>query len=37
MTVTIVDDTPHLHHDDEDYWFCNPGCRTRYAEELGAA
>ena len=37
MTVTVVDDTPHLHHDGNDYWFCNPGCRTRYAEELGAA
>lgn len=37
MTVTVVDDTPHLHHDGEDYWFCNPGCRTRYAEEIGAA
>ncbi len=37
MTVTVVDDTPHLHHDGEDFWFCNPGCRTRYAEEIGAA
>ena len=37
MTVTIVDDTPHLRHDGVDYWFCNPGCRTRHAEELGAA
>lgn len=37
MTVTIVDDTPHLRHDGADYWFCNPGCRTRHAEELGAA
>jgi xanthine dehydrogenase accessory factor len=35
MTVTIGDDTAHLHHDGTDYWFCNPGCRTRYAEELG--
>ncbi len=37
MAVTIQDDTPHLHHNGADYWFCNPGCRTRYAEELGAA
>ena len=37
MTVTIVDDTAHLAHDGVDYWFCNPGCRTRYAEELGVA
>ena len=36
MTVTIGDDTPHLHHDGLDHWFCNPGCRTRFAEELGA-
>lgn len=35
MTVTVGDDTPHLHHDGSDHWFCNPGCRTRYAEELG--
>ncbi len=35
MTVTITPTTPHLHHDGDDYWFCNPGCRTRYAEELG--
>ncbi len=37
MTVTVMDDTPHLHHEGQDYWFCNPGCRTRYAEEIGAA
>lgn len=37
MTVTVLDDTPHLHQDGVDFWFCNPGCRTRYAEELGAA
>jgi len=35
MTVVIGDDTAHLHHDGIDSWFCNPGCRTRYAEELG--
>lgn len=37
MTVTITDDTPHLHHAGADHWFCNPGCRARHAEELGAA
>lgn len=37
MTVTIVDDTPRLRHDGVEYWFCNPGCRTRHAEEVGAA
>jgi xanthine dehydrogenase accessory factor len=37
MTVTITDDTAHLLHDGTDYWFCNPGCRTRHAAELGVA
>ncbi len=37
MTVTIGDDTAHLVHDGVTYWFCNPGCRQRYADELGAA
>jgi len=37
MEVTLVDSTPHLHHAGTDHWFCNPGCRTRYAEELGVA
>jgi xanthine dehydrogenase accessory factor len=35
MTVVVSDDTPHLHHDGTDHWFCNPGCRTRFADELG--
>ncbi len=34
MTVTVMPDTPHLHHEGRDYWFCNPGCRVRHAEEL---
>ncbi|MDH3753316.1 MAG: XdhC family protein [Acidimicrobiia bacterium] len=37
MTVVVAPDTPHLTHDGVDHWFCNPGCRTRYAEELGLA
>jgi xanthine dehydrogenase accessory factor len=37
MTVTIGPDTAHLEHDGVSYWFCNPGCRSRHAEELGAA
>lgn len=37
MTVVIGNDTAHLHANDEDFWFCNPGCRTRYADELGVA
>lgn len=36
MTVTVVADTPHLHAGGEDFWFCNPGCRTRYAEDVSA-
>ncbi len=34
MTVTVMADTPHLHHGGTDFWFCNPGCRARHAEEL---
>ena len=37
MTVTIGVDTAHMAHDGVDHWFCNPGCRTRYAEELGVS
>lgn len=37
MTVTIGVDTAHFAHDGVDFWFCNPGCRTRYAEELGVS
>ena len=37
MTVTVVADTPHLNVDGTDHWFCNPGCRTRYAEEVKAS
>jgi xanthine dehydrogenase accessory factor len=37
MTVTIGDDTAHLHHAGHDYWYCNLGCRARHAEELGVA
>jgi len=37
MTVTVGVDTEHLVHDGADHWFCNPGCRTRYAEELGVS
>jgi xanthine dehydrogenase accessory factor len=33
MTVTIMPDTPHLTVEGVDVWFCNPGCRDRYAAE----
>jgi xanthine dehydrogenase accessory factor len=35
MTVTVMPDTPHLVVDGQDFWFCNPGCRDRYAEVAG--
>ncbi len=31
MTVTVASDTPHLQLAGTDYWFCCPGCRTRFA------
>ncbi len=37
MTVMVGPDTSHLAHEGIDFWFCNPGCRTRYAEELGVS
>lgn len=37
MTVVVGHDTPHLHAEGTDYWFCNTGCRTRYADELDMA
>jgi xanthine dehydrogenase accessory factor len=37
MTVIVDSDTPHLRLDDQDHWFCNPGCRSRFAEEQGVA
>lgn len=33
MTVTVMADTQHHRRDGVDYWFCNPGCRTRFIEE----
>ncbi len=36
MTVAVDADTPHLAFGGIDYWFCNPGCLTRYREELPA-
>jgi xanthine dehydrogenase accessory factor len=35
MTVTPGPDTPHLHLDGTDHWFCCAGCRDRFAD--GAA
>jgi xanthine dehydrogenase accessory factor len=33
MTVIVRPDTPHLLLGDVDHWFCNPGCRDRFAEQ----
>jgi xanthine dehydrogenase accessory factor len=33
MSVVVVADTPHLLLDGVDHWFCNPGCRDRFAEQ----
>jgi len=35
MTVIVNADTPHLNFDGTDLYYCNVGCRTRHAEELG--
>ncbi|MEZ5096002.1 MAG: XdhC family protein [Nocardioides sp.] len=37
MTVTIGPETVHLEVGGEDFWFCCPGCRDRYAAERAAA
>jgi xanthine dehydrogenase accessory factor len=37
MVVTVVDGTPSLVSEGTEHWFCNAGCRLRYAEELGIA
>lgn len=37
MTVVITKDTPRLDHDGDSFWFCNPGCHARHAEELQLA
>jgi xanthine dehydrogenase accessory factor len=34
MTVTVMPDTPHLHADGEQVWFCSSSCRDRYAERV---
>jgi xanthine dehydrogenase accessory factor len=33
MSVVVGPDTPHLAVDGVDHWFCNPGCRDRFAEQ----
>ena len=31
MTVTVASDTVHFAVDGRDFWFCCPGCRSRFA------
>jgi xanthine dehydrogenase accessory factor len=31
MTVVVMANTPHFVLDGVDHWFCNPGCRDRFA------
>mgnify|MGYP001089110338 CR=1 FL=1 len=33
MSVTVMPDTPHLHLNGEDFYFCRPGCRDAYAAQ----
>jgi xanthine dehydrogenase accessory factor len=33
MSVVVLPETPHLSVDGVDHWFCNPGCRDRFAEQ----
>ena len=33
MTVMVGIDTAHVSLHGTDYWFCNPGCRSRFLEE----
>lgn len=32
MTVAVGPDTPHMEHEGTTYWFCCPGCRSRFAK-----
>ncbi|MEV0842305.1 XdhC family protein [Actinocatenispora sera] len=36
MTVVVGPDTPRLSVGDEEFFFCGPGCRDRYAAKVGA-
>ena len=31
MTVAVGADTPSVEHDGTTYWFCCPGCQSRFA------
>jgi xanthine dehydrogenase accessory factor len=36
MSVVVLPGTPHLVVDDVDHWFCNPGCRAKFAEKAAS-
>jgi xanthine dehydrogenase accessory factor len=36
MTVAVGHDTPQVEHEGTTYWFCCPGCRSRFAKNPAA-
>jgi xanthine dehydrogenase accessory factor len=36
MTVAVGPDTPQAEHEGTTYWFCGPGCRSRFAADPAA-
>jgi xanthine dehydrogenase accessory factor len=36
MTVAVGSETPSMEHDGTTYWFCCPGCRSRFARDPAA-
>ena len=36
MTVAVGPETPQAEHDGTTYWFCCPGCRSRFAKDPAA-
>lgn len=35
MAVTVAAETPHLHQDGTEYWFCSPHCRDTFSTAAG--
>jgi xanthine dehydrogenase accessory factor len=36
MTVAVGPETPQAEYEGTTYWFCNPGCRSRFAKDPAA-
>jgi xanthine dehydrogenase accessory factor len=36
MTVAVGQETPHAEYEGTTYWFCSPGCRSRFAKDPAA-